>query len=134
MKFLSCFMAVFLINQTAFASEFLSDENKVKLENLYLQRLDKWVSDGGDVNSIQEQVVTNCGKLFYMHVEPERIASLSEEARQGYDQLIDVCSKMTINRVHPQPEFENPKIVKIVCKDMATDHPVIGRLCQKANL
>jgi len=134
MKFFSFFMAVFLMNQNVFASEFLSDENKVKLEKLYLQKLDKWVSDGGDVNSVQEQVITNCGKLFYMHVDPERIPNLSVDAREGYDQLIDICSKITVNRVHPQPEFEDPKTVKLVCIDIAADHPVIGKLCQKANL
>jgi hypothetical protein len=33
--------------------------------------------------------------------------------RADFDFRVDVCSKMTVNRVYKQPEFENPNLVKL---------------------
>jgi hypothetical protein len=127
--------AIGIAGQPAFAeSDWLSAEILMKLEAVYLERLDSWVEAGGDVNTVQNEVVANCGKLFYMHVDPARIPNLSPKEKEDYDMLIDVCTKITVTRVHPQPEFENPKIVKLICAGMAVDHPVISKLCQRARV
>lgn len=134
MRIVFAFLAVFFINHNALASDFLTDDLKEKLEKLYVERLDKWVAGGGDVNSIQEQVVTNCGKLFYMHVDPKKIPNLSKEEREHYDDLIDMCVKITVTRIEVQPEFEKPEVIQLVCTDVASNYPIFVKLCQKAKL
>lgn len=134
MKFLYLTAISIFVTQPVFSAENLTKENIVKLENVYLERLDKWVSDGGNVGHLQEKVVTNCGKLFYIHVDPNRISILSTEERDKYDTLIDMCTKITVTRVYPQPEFESPENIELICTNVATEHPIFIKLCQKAKL
>lgn len=103
-----------------------------KLQDLYLGRLDAWVTTR-DLKTVQSQVVENCGKMMYL-----RDATLGQatpkDLKETLDVRIDVCTKITVHRVEPQPEFSNPQINKIVCGDMPKSEPVITRLCAKAGV
>ena len=104
-----------------------------KLRDLYLQRLDAWVSSGGDVSTVQRDVVTNCGKLMYLR-DPSMGQATSPALKEALDTRVDVCTKMTVHRAHPQPEFAKPEIVRITCGTMTSEEPVFARLCASASL
>ncbi|WP_143007055.1 hypothetical protein [Ancylobacter rudongensis] len=110
----------------------VSPEQIEQLRALYLRRLDAWVATR-DMSSIQAEVVGNCGKLMYLR-DPSMGKSTSVEMKDTLDFRIDVCTKMTIHRVEPQPEFANPEIIKIICGDMPKNEPVFTRLCVASNL
>ena len=103
-----------------------------KLQALYLSRLDAWVASR-DLKVVQEEVVGNCGKLMYLR-DPSLGSATSAELKETLDMRIDVCAKITVHRVHPQPEFSKPAINKIVCGDMPKNEPVLGVLCAKAGV
>jgi len=63
----------------------------------------------------------------------ERI-QLSTFLRDELDFRVDVCTKMTANRVYKQPEFENPEGVKMICWDTHPYHRVFVRLCEHDGL
>jgi hypothetical protein len=46
----------------------------------------------------------------------EKVA-LSTTQREEFHFRVDVCTKMTVNRVHPQPEFKKKEIVKMLCDE-----------------
>jgi hypothetical protein len=54
--------------------------------------------------------------------------------RDELDFRVDVCTKMTANRVYKQPEFEKPEIVKMICWDTNRYHRVFVRLCEHDGL
>ncbi len=103
-----------------------------KLQALYLSRLDAWVASR-DVKTVQAEVVGNCGKMMYLR-DPSLGSATTSELKETLDMRIDVCTKITVHRVEPQPEFSNPAINKIVCGDMPKSEPVIGVLCAKAGV
>jgi hypothetical protein len=103
-----------------------------KLQNLYLSRLDTWVASR-DLKTLQAQVVENCGKMMYL--KDATLGQATPNAlKETLDTRIDVCTKITVHRVEPQPEFSNPAVIKIVCGDMPKSEPVIARLCVKAGV
>jgi hypothetical protein len=95
-----------------------------KLFDLYMHRLDAWVSNGGNFKTIQSEVVENCGELI----------QLSTFYRDEFDFRVDVCAKMTVNRVYKQPEFEKPEIVDTICDDKNPYHELFRRLCRRSGL
>jgi hypothetical protein len=97
-------------------AEAQQEEMITQLQELYLTRLDEWATSSKDVKTVQSQVVENCGKLI-MVASPTEASAYIESRRQDFDMYVDICTKMTVNRVHPQPEFSNPKIVKMICDD-----------------
>src|SRR3954453_18373134 len=97
-----------------------------KMQELYLNRLDAWVAAGGDTNKIQNEVLESCGRMMYLR-DPSLGTATTKELRESLDMRIDVCAKITVHRVHPQPEFSKPEIVRIVCEDMIKNEPVIAR-------
>ena len=44
----------------------------------------------------------------------ERVA-LTTTRREDFHFRVDVCTKITVNRVHPQPEFEKKQTTVIIC-------------------
>lgn len=99
--------------------------------DLYLHRLDAWVSNGGALDAVQSQVVKNCSKLVLSQagiVENIRMITID---RDEYYFRADVCTKMTINRVYKQPEFEKPDMVAMIC---GGSNPLFRRLCQRSGL
>jgi len=102
-----------------------------KVKEQYFSSLDHWVESGGNIDTVQKSVVENCGKLTMA------TASLSEKAQfittdqEEFHFRVDVCVKMTVNRVHPQPEFEKSDIVNMICDG---DTPFFQLLCLRSGL
>lgn len=86
-----------------------------KLEAKYFGTLDNWVSRGGPVNEVQNTVVETCGKLVMLTSDANEKLPLATTQREEFHFRADVCTKMTVNRVHPQPEFQKTEIVKMIC-------------------
>jgi hypothetical protein len=88
---------------------------KVLGGNFYLRRLDAWVAGGGSPSEIQSGVIANCGKLILASASAFDNLRYTTISRDDFDFRVDVCAKMTVNRVHKQPEFENEKTIGIIC-------------------
>jgi len=114
------------------SQSFSQDSNSKKLEKVYWSTLDEWVSDGGKVIDVQDTVVKTCGKLVMVTVDAKEKISLSTTDREEFHFRVDVCTKMTVNRVHPQPEFENPDIVNSICKESEVE--LFKKLCKHTGL
>jgi hypothetical protein len=89
------------------------------LEDKYFQTLDSWVERRGPIEDIQSTVAATCGKLVMLDATPSERVRLSTTDREEFHFRVDVCTKMTVNRVHPQPEFENRELVSQICKNAA---------------
>jgi hypothetical protein len=103
-----------------------------KLEEQYLSALDGWVSSGGNIDDVQNTVVENCGKLVMVTVDGKEKAALSTTDRDEFHFRVDVCTKMTVNRVHPQPEFNKPDTIKVICKESSV--VIFQKLCSRSGL
>jgi hypothetical protein len=103
-----------------------------KLEEMYLETLNGWVKRGGPVNEIQDTVVQTCGKLVMLNVSASEKVALSTTQKEEYHFRVDVCMKMTVNRVHPQPEFEKKEIVKMICQESKV--ALFKKLCEQSGL
>jgi Zn finger protein HypA/HybF involved in hydrogenase expression len=91
-----------------------SDSVSAKLQKKYFAQLDTWVKLGGDVQKVQNEVVQTCGKLLLTYgTLAENAALLADTEELNF--RADVCAKMTVNKVHPQTEFENAEIVSTIC-------------------
>jgi len=100
-----------------------------QLEEKYFQTLDGWVKKGGPIKELQDTVVKTCGKLVMLTAStPEKVA-LSTTKRADFHHRVDVCTKMTVNRVHPQPEFEKKEIVRMICDESEED--LFKKLCRR---
>jgi hypothetical protein len=99
--------------------------------NLYAGRLDKWVQDGGQIPTAQDQVINNCGKLVMSQAGPLGVLSYMTFDREDFHFRVDVCLKMTVNRVHKQPEFEKPEILREIC---GGENDLFLRLCRRSGL
>lgn len=130
---LQVLLPLLLVSSSALGQTSVPPATADRLRDLYLQRLDAWVSAGGDVKTVQQEVVTNCGKLMYLR-DPSMGQATSPALKESLDTRIDVCAKMTVHRAHPQPEFAKPEIVKIICGSMPAEEPVLARLCASASL
>jgi hypothetical protein len=97
-----------------------------RLFTLYAGRLDSWVASGAPPASFQSDVVKNCGKLTLTQAGFFGYMSLSTFQRDELDFRVDVCSKMTVNRVYKQPEFENPTNLRLICEG---SQPLFKRFC-----
>ena len=102
------------------------------LKERYLRALDRWVAEGGKEAEIQESVIRTCGKLVMVTASAgERLGFVTTQ-RKEWAYRVDVCAKMTANRVHPQPEFEKVKFVKMICDDSKVQ--LFRELCVRAGL
>lgn len=98
----------------------------------YFKALDQWVAGGGTLGQIQSEVVENCGKLVMLHATEAEQTSFMTTQRDEFDFRVDVCTKITVNRVHPQPEFDNPKITTMICDE--SQLALFKKLCWKSGL
>lgn len=112
----------------------LTPEISEKLEGSYLARLDAWASNGGKPADVQSGVVETCGRLIMVTASAAEAVAFMKERREDLDFRVDVCTKLTITRAHPQPEFSKPEIRKIVCEDMPKEQAVFETLCKRAGL
>lgn len=100
-----------------------------QLEEKYFQTLDGWVKRGGPVNELQDTVVKTCGKLVMLTASNSEKVSLSTTQRDEFHHRVDVCTKMTVNRVHPQPEFEKKEIIRMICDESKEN--LFKKLCKR---
>ena len=100
-----------------------------QLEEKYFQTLDKWVEHGGPVDEVQDTVVKTCGRLVMLTASNAEKASLSITERDEFHHRVDVCTKMTVNRVYPQPEFKKKEIIKIICDESNIN--LFTKLCKR---
>lgn len=96
------------------------------LFKLYVARLDKWVNDGAPISAVQSDVVGSCAGIVTSQAGFFRYLALSTFSRADFNFEVDVCSKMTVNRAYKQPEFENPKLIRLTC---VGSNPLFMRLC-----
>lgn len=103
-----------------------------QLEEKYFESLNTWVSRGGPVGEVQGVVVQTCGRLVMLNATSWEKIRLLTTGREDFDFRVDVCTKMTANRVYPQPEFQKKEVVSMVC-----DKPGVGlfsKLCTRSGL
>jgi hypothetical protein len=102
------------------------------LEESYFGTLDSWVTRGGPTAELQKSVIDTCGKLVMVGLSPGERLRLSTTKRDEYRFRVDVCTKMTANRVYPQSEFRNKKLVAEICDDKQVD--LFPKLCARSGL
>jgi hypothetical protein len=100
-----------------------------QLEEKYFQTLDGWIKRGGLVNELQDAVVKTCGKLVMLTASNSEKVSLLTTQRDEFHHRVDVCTKMTVNRVHPQPEFEKKEIIRTICDESKEN--LFKKLCKR---
>ena len=100
-----------------------------QLEEKYFQTLDGWVKRGGPMNELQDTVVKTCGKLVMLTASNSEKVSLSTTQKDEFHHRVDVCTKMTVNRVHPQPEFEKKEIIRTFCDESKEN--LFKKLCKR---
>ncbi len=124
------FVSAVLFGLTSHASA--QDSRAIRaLENAYLATLDEWVGAGGPVEHLQSQVVATCGKLvMLLATRGERSAFVSTDPEE-FDLRLDVCTKITVNRVRPQPQLAKPGVVALICD---RGNPLYVRLCERSGL
>lgn len=105
---------------------------RTSLFDHYLAGLDTWVQKGGNVATLQADVVETCGKLVMSQSGIFQNFKFLTYARDDLDFYVDVCAKMTVNRVHKQPEFEKPQIVASLCGP--SSEAFFRKLCQRSGL
>jgi hypothetical protein len=102
------------------------------VEERYLGTLDNWVARGGPTKEWQKSVLDTCGKLVMAGLSPGKMLRLATVQRDEFGFRVDVCAKMTANRVYPQPEFHNKKLVAEICDDKQVD--LFPKLCTRSGL
>jgi hypothetical protein len=100
--------------------------------DFYVSKLDLWVRSGGSIATLQSNVVETCGKLIITQAGVLQNLKFWTYARSDFDFDVDVCVKMTVNRVHPQPEFEKPEIVRAICGP--SSEAFFQKLCEHAGI
>lgn len=100
-----------------------------RVEEKYFQTLDEWVKKGGPASEIQDTVVNTCGKLVMLNASLAEKTTLSTTQRDEFDHRVDVCVKMAVNRVHPQPEFKTKEVIRIICDE--SDVGLFKKLCKR---
>jgi hypothetical protein len=124
---------VVLFSVTLLSSVAQGEESATqKLEATYFATLDGWVNRGGPVNEMQDTVVQTCGKLVMLTATASEKLALTTTQRDEFHFRVDVCTKMTANRVHPQPEFEKKEIVSMVCDESKLS--LFRKLCRHSKL
>lgn len=102
------------------------------LRDRYMSDLDAWVKAGGSPATIQRDIVETCGKLVMSQSGIFQNLGFMTYDRDDFDFSVDVCTKMTVNRVHKQPEFTKPEIVSAVCGPKV--EPFFQELCQRSGI
>ena len=101
------------------------------LENEYLARLDAWVAGGGDLATVQDDVVANCGQLVMLAASAAEREAFLGANQQEFELRLEICTGITVNRVHPQSAFEHAELVALICDG---DNRLYTRLCARGGL
>ena len=105
-----------------------------RLFDIGMEHLDSWVANGANIKTLQSQVVETCGNIIITQAGWFERLELMTIYRSEFDFRVDVCTKMTVNRRYPQPEFKNAKLEYLVCDDPKPFHEVLRQLCQRSGL
>lgn len=104
-----------------------------RLFTFYAQQLNAWVADGGDVKAVQSQVVEACSKLVISQAGLIEQLILITFYSDEFDYRVDICTKMTVNRLYEQSAFSKPDLVNMICEEPIY-HGLFQRLCQMSGL
>ncbi|MDO8838231.1 MAG: hypothetical protein Q7V31_04830 [Parvibaculum sp.] len=108
-----------------------SEQSNNEISDEYLSQLDLWVDQGGEINEIQTELVEPCGKLVMAKGSTADRAAYISTRQEDFHMMVDICVKLTVHRVYPQPEFENPKIVATIC---GAKDELLTNLCDRSSL
>lgn len=101
------------------------------LQKRYLDKLDEWAKNPS-METIKTGVQKNCAGLVFVSATPDEAKQFAQgKERDEWDFRVDVCTKMTVNRIYPQVEFKNPKIVEMICKEGI---PIFREMCRRYKL
>ena len=124
--------AIFLLavfnSSMANAGKTLTD----KLEDKYFSVLDGWVERGGRGNEYQSVVLETCGKLVMVTANASEAVAFTTTQREEFDFRVNVCAKTTVHRSHHQSEFDDPKLIQVICDDNKVI--LFGKLCKRSGL
>jgi hypothetical protein len=70
-------------------------------------------------------------QLIMVTATAQQRVTFQTTERGEFDFRLDVCSKMTINRLHEQPQFQKPELVQQICNSTI---PVFRELCVRSGL
>jgi hypothetical protein len=127
-------IAVAIIAVVFIAGTLLISALRDSFFNLNMEKLDSWVKNGGSTNTLTEDLAAPCSNLVLSQAGPLERLELLFIFRDELDFRIDVCAKMTANRLYKQPEFEKPEIVNMICDDPKPFHELFRRLCRRSGL
>lgn len=94
----------------------------------YLSQIDQWVAAGGPQDRYRLDVVTMCQKLMYL-----RATGAAGEEKE-LDRRVEACTRLTLHRLSPQPEFARAQTRRAICRDLARVEPVFVKLCRDAGI
>lgn len=103
-----------------------------KLEDKYFSALDGWVVRGGKVNEFQNIVVQTCEKLVMATANASEVITFTTTQEEEFDFRVNVCAKTTVNRVHHQSEYDDPKLIGAICDDSKVI--LYKKLCKRSGL
>jgi hypothetical protein len=102
------------------------------VEDEYFRTLNSWADRGGPIDEVQETVVATCGKLVMLNATPADRVRLSTTDRDEFHFRVDVCTKITVNRVHAQPELQKKELVSAICDQRNVE--IFTKLCARSGL
>ena len=103
-----------------------------KLEEKYFSALDGWVVRGGKVAEFQNIVVQSCEKLVMATANASEAITFTTTGGEEFDFRVNVCAKTTANRVRHQPEFDDPKLIQVICDE--GNVLLLKKLCKRSGL
>ena len=124
-------IAVFLLVDGTPSMAYAGKSLAEKLEDKYFSLLDGWVERGGKVNEYKGVVLETCGKLVIATANASEAVAFTTTQKEEFDFRVDICAKTTVHRVHPQSEFDDPKLIQMICGDGTV---LIQKLCKRSGL
>lgn len=99
----------------------------------YWSEIEDWVSSATysktqNIEFAVKKIPELCGKLATIY---SLKSGLSVEENKDFAMDADVCAKATVHRKFPQPEFDNPKIVQMICNSKLT---LYQEVCRRGKL
>ena len=127
-------LLIFITGLFAVNSSLASTERTIteKLEDKYFSALDGWVVRGGKVDELHTIVVQSCEKLVMATANASEAITFTTTRGEEFDFRVKVCTKTTVNRVHRQPEFDDPKLIQVICDD--GNVALLKKLCKRSGL
>jgi hypothetical protein len=110
-----------------------------KLIDLYWSQLDAWAANRTATKRELIEIATKelpaiCGKLVSGYALASGKSPISSrEDREEFNFNSDFCVKATVHRRFPQPEFENPQIVEMLCEQHKR-YEFNHNLCKRAGV